>query len=280
MTDSLVRQQSPEEREYAKYLFEVENRKQRASTLQDELTSLRLALGRFEAEYHAVVGTLFLELDRIRLSIRGYEEKIARLRNDPLADPATVDREVEGKFRAEQEDLHEQERENRRYEEAFQRESERPQLPVDDETELHRLYRDLAKRYHPDLARTEAERLQRQPLMQRVNAAMQERDLARLQALLSESEITDVAFEMKSVGEKLVWAIREIARLDAVIAKLETDLTALRVSATHDLWQREASGEQVIERLAEDLRSELGTAQEALATIIGAYQNLVETQVR
>ncbi len=158
MTDAVVRQHTPEEREYARYLLEVEARKQRASALQDERTSLRLALGRFEAEYHAVVGSLFVELDRIRLAIRGYEEKIARLHEDPGADPERVEREVEENLRAEREEINEQEQENRRYEEAFQRDRERPKLPADDETELHRLYRALAKRFHPDLARTEDER--------------------------------------------------------------------------------------------------------------------------
>jgi hypothetical protein len=35
MTDAIVRTQTPEEREYAKYLVEVETRKQRAAALQD-----------------------------------------------------------------------------------------------------------------------------------------------------------------------------------------------------------------------------------------------------
>ena len=278
MTDSLVRANTPEEREYAKYLVEVETRKQRAAVLQDELTSLRHALGRFEAEYHAVVGTLFLELDRIHLAIRSYEEKIARLHDDPDADPERVEREVEENVRAEREEINKQERENRRYEEAFQREQERPRLPSDDEAELHRLYRDLAKRFHPDLARTEDERRRREPLMQRVNAAMRERDLAAMRALLSESEVTDVAFEARSIGEKLVWAIQEIARLDEVIATIESDLTALRTSPSHDLWQRQESGEQVIEHLTADLKADLASTQSQLAALVSTYRQLVENR--
>jgi hypothetical protein len=278
VTDALVRQQTPEEREYSKYLIEVETRKQRAAALQDELTSLRLSLGRFEAEYHAVVGTLFLELDRIRLAIRAYEEKIARLHDDPHADPTTVEREVEETLHAEREEIHEQERENRRYEEAFQRERDRPKLPVDEEAELHRLYRDLAKRFHPDLARTEVEWLRRQPLMQQVNAAMRERDLSALRALLSEAEVTDVAFEARSVGEKLVWAIREIARLDEVIAGLQADLSALRSTESYGLWQREECGERIIEQLAEGLRRDRDEAQSRLAEVMATYEHLISNR--
>lgn len=279
MPEALVRRQSPEEREYAKYLVEVERRKQHAVALQDELTSVRLALGRFEAEYHAVVGSLFLELDRLRLAIRAYEKKIARLESDPHADPATVEHEVEETLRAEREDINEQQQENRRYEEAFERERERPKLPAEGEAELHRLYRDLAKRFHPDLARTEHERQRRQPLMQRVNAAMRERDLTTMRALLSEAEITDLAFESRSVGEKLVWAIREIARMDEVIAGLQTDISALRSSESYALWQRDQAGEWGIAKLAEDLRREIAEANDRLAAVIAAYRHLIDRRV-
>lgn len=115
--------------------------------------------------------------------------------------------------------------------------------------------------------------------MQQVNAAMRERDFAALRVLLSEAEVTDVAFEARSVGEKLIWAIREIARLDAAIADLESDLAALRASESYGLWRREEAGEGVIERLAKDLRRELATAQEELAAVISAYRRLVETRV-
>jgi hypothetical protein len=275
MPDAVVRTQSPEEREYTRLLLEVESRKQRVAALQEELASLRITLGRFEAEYHAVVGSLFLELDRIRLAIRSYEEKIARLHGDPDADPARVEEEVEETLRATREEIDEQERENRRYEEAFQREHERPQLPSDDEAELHRLYRELAKRFHPDLARTEAERRRRDPLMQRVNAAMRDRNLVAMRALLSESEVSDAAFEARSIGEKLVWAIREVARLDDVILALERDLAALRTSGSHGLWQREEAGGRVIERLRGDLQRNVTSAQDELAALVSAYRRLI-----
>lgn len=163
MSESLVRTHSPEEREYARYLVEVESRKHRAAALHEELESLSIALGQFEAEYHAVVGALFLELDRARLGIRAYEERIARLEVDPQTAPDRVEHEVEETLRGEREELHAQEQENRRYEEAFQQERHRPQLPADEEAELHRLYRDLAKQFHPDLARTDEERQRREP---------------------------------------------------------------------------------------------------------------------
>ena len=86
--------------------------------------------------------------------------------------------------------------------------------------------------------------------MQRVNAAFQDRDLAALRTLARESEFADPAFEAKSIGEKLVWAIREVARLDDLIAVIEAELASIRASDAYALWQRQQDGEPVIENLS------------------------------
>lgn len=279
MTDGLVRTQSPEEREYSRYLIEVDERKQRAAALQEELEFLRVALSKFEAGYHAVVGSLFLELDRVRLAIRSYEMRIALLHDGRGLDAVSVEDKVEETLRSAREDLHEQEHENRQYEQVLERENQRPRLSPDEEAEIHRLFRELAKRFHPDLARTEDERRKREPLMQRVNAAMHDRDLARLRQLFGEAEVSDAAFETRSLGDKLVWAIREVARLDQVIQELEQELASLRSSESHALWQREEYGERVIERLRRELQGNIEEAQRELATLISTYRNLVETRI-
>ena len=276
MSQAIVRSQTPEEREYARYLAEIETRKRRAADLQTELTTLKLALGRFEAEYHARVGVLFVELDRARLAIDEYERRIARLHADPTADPNRVEEEVRQEFADRREEVDEEAEETRRYERAFEREQARPKLEADAEEELNRLYRELAKRYHPDLARTEEERRERGPMMQRVNAAVRERDLAALRALYREAEVADPAFEARSIGEKLVWAIREVARLDEVIAGLEAEIAAVRASDTHQMWRRQEAGERVIEALEADLKGELARERDRLAELIATYRHLIE----
>lgn len=280
MAHSLVRSQTPEEREYARYLAEVETRKRQASGLQTELESLTLILGRFEAEYHSRIGALFVELDRTRLTIDEYERRIAYLQSDPAADSARIEQDVHAEFTSRWEEVHQEEEETRRYEQEFQREQVRPQLDSETAEEVRRLYRELARRHHPDLARTESERRQREPLMQRVNVAMHERDLAALRMLAREAEAADPAFEARSIGEKLVWAIREMARLDGVIAGLETELVAVRASETHQLWGRQEAGEQVIEALEVDLTEELARQRERLAELVAAYRHLIDQRTR
>ena len=242
MTRAVVHVQSPEEREYGRYLGEIEARQRRAAELQAELEATKVALGRFEAEYHARVGTLFVELDRARLAIDEYERRIARLKADPTADPSEVERDLTREFGRRREEVRHEEEETRRYKQTFRREQERPRLSTESEDEAKRLFRDLAKRFHPDLARSDDERRLREVVMQRVNAAFRDRDLAALRAAVREAEVEDPAFEARSIGEKLVWAIREVARLDDVIAALDEELAAVKASETHDLWRREEAG--------------------------------------
>ncbi|HET8522916.1 MAG TPA: J domain-containing protein [Thermomicrobiales bacterium] len=279
MIHALDRVQSPEEREYARYLLEIETRKRRIADLQAELASLKLALGRFEAEYHARVGVLFVELDRVRLAIDEYERRIAWLQTHPDADPNDIEDQIRADFQTRHEEIHNEEEETRRYERAFQRDQERPKLPPDAEQSIKHLYRDLAKRYHPDLARTAEERLHRETIMQRVNAAFAARDVDALRDLMREAEVADESFEARSMGEKLVWAIREVARLDEVIAGVEKELAAVRRSEIHQLWRRQEGGEPAVERLETDLRAELERLRERLAALIVTYRLLLDRRM-
>ncbi len=280
VSQAIVRTQTAEEREYARYLLEVEARKQRAADLQAELEALKIQLGRFEVEYHARVGARFIELDRLRLAISEYEHRIALLESDRTADPARVEADVRAGFAEQREQARSEEEQARRFEQEYQRERQRPALDDGTVAEIGRLYRALAKRYHPDLARSDDERSRRAPLMQRVNAAMRERDLNELRALSREAEANDPTFEARSVGERLVWAIREVARLDEVIAALEVDLVVVRATETHSLWLRQESGEDVLGTLEVELKAQVGTEQGRLAVMIGAYRHLLESRVR
>ena len=280
MSESLVHAQPPEEREYDRYLGEVEVRKRRAAELRAELESLKHALGRFEIEYHARVGSLFVELDRVRVSIEEYERRIALLQSNANADPATVEQEVGAEFAHRREEVHAEEEEARRFKQAYREEQELPRLATNDEVEIKRLYRDLAKSHHPDLAQTEEDRRRREVTMQRVNAAFRSRDLDALRAILQEAEADDPGFEARPLGEKLIWAIREVARLDGVIADLEAQIANLLASDTFSLWSRAETGEPVIAALETDLQTEIRATRERLAVLVTTYRQILEEQPR
>jgi hypothetical protein len=87
------------------------------------------------------------------------------------------------------------------YKEAHRRNLQRPKLDKAASAELKKLYRELARRFHPDLARTEEERWRSESIMQRINAAFQAKDLVALQRLSQEAAIEDPSFEQRSLGD-------------------------------------------------------------------------------
>jgi len=276
LSQAIERVVSPEEREYGRYVVQIERRKQRVAELRADLAALTDAVAAFHAAYHARVGRLFVELDRVRLAIDEYERRIDRLTAAPDADPATIEDDIRAAFSEQRRRVDDDDAETRRQERLHERERQRPELDAEAESEAKRLYRELAKRFHPDLARSDEERAARELTMKRVNAAFGDRSLESLRLLAREAEILDPAFEARSIGEKLVWAIREVARLDDLIATIEADLAALRASETHALWSRQQDGEPVIDLLAADVSAELARKRDLLAELIATYRQIIE----
>lgn len=276
LAQAIIKHQSPEEREYARYLTEIEVRKRRVADLQANLAAYKEQLGRFNAEYHARVGVLFVELDRIELAIAEYEYRIGQLRTSPHSDPEDLERETKKQFTDQREQINEDEEETRYYEREHRDEQRRPGLDAESEAALKLIFRELAKRFHPDLAKTENERAQREAVMKEVNAAFHKRDLHQLRTIGAMHDVDDTAFEAKSIGEKLVWAIREINRLEELIELIQSERNALKASDVATLWSRQQLGEDVIGQLENELRSRIEAGRELLHSKIKQFRGLVE----
>jgi hypothetical protein len=275
VSGAIVRVQSPEEFELARWLARVETLRGRVADLRTELETLRAVLGRFETEYHARVGIRFVELDRVRLQIAEYEGRLARLAAEAAADPERIARDIDEDLAARRAEIDAEEEEIRRFQRAYREDQAVPAPDTEDAEELRRLYRALAKRHHPDLARTDDERRRREAIMLRVNAAYHARDLVALRALAQEVEIEDPAFALRPIRERLGWAMREVERLDTLLAELAEELTAARRSETHRLWLRQEAGEGVVEALEADLGEELARGRERLAELAELFRRVV-----
>jgi hypothetical protein len=271
MVTDLVRAATPEEREYARLLDEIEKRKTIAVGLQQELAQLKAEIAAFEAEYHATIGPLYLEIDRLRTAIRQYELQIARLHDQPESAPETIERDVLDDMRAAWERVRQDEEENRAWQETRSKQQALPDLDPHEKEDLMRMYRELARRHHPDLARTEEERQQREPIMQRINEALTRRDTNLLRSLMTESEFLDSTFDEKPMGEKLVWAIREIARISELTVQIQGELATLRTSEIALLMSRQLGGEDFIGRLQASLDGEIADLSNQLSTLVSVW---------
>ncbi len=269
-TRALVRVPAPEERVYRRLLLAIEIRQRRIADRRTDLTRLIDALDRFARDVLSEVDTLFDEIGRVGAEIARQRRRLTDLRNGaaPRDDPEeSPDGEVDAPGEA---GPWGPGAGNGRHAPPIGPSTRR--LAVADEAEARRLYRDLAKRHHPDLAQADDERQRRAALMLRVNAAFRERDLDALRALHRAEVPVDVG--ARSLQDRLDWARREVARLDELLAAVTAEHAALLASDAHALWRRHEIGEDVVESLELQLAAQLTAHRARLAELVRACRRL------
>ena len=151
----------------------------------------------------------------------------------------------------------------------------RPQLDAETEAEILRLYRELAKRFHPDRARTEQDRARRTDLMLRINVAYSERDLVTLQAMAREADTGDPSAVLLSEEERVQWAHRVIARMNMQIAELTQQIGMLRRSETFQMWKSPEDSSESIQQVERRVRDRLNRERDRLDEAIIDYNRIV-----
>lgn len=266
--------------EYARLQIEIEVRKRIIADLQNERDGLELTLTNFAVELKGRVGGLRTELNRVKRQVAEYRRRIERLRESDLLDPEQVEREVAEEFaeQLEQERLAEEQaaREGQR----IGVERPRPQLDAETEAEILRLYRELAKRYHPDLARSERDRARRTDLMLRINVAYSERDLLMLQAMAREADAVDPAAALLSAFERVQWAHRVITRMNLQITELTGQVNLLRQSDTYQMWRSPEDSTESIHQVERRVRVRLNRERDRLDEAIIDYNRIVRRRRR
>jgi DnaJ-class molecular chaperone len=95
---------------------------------------------------------------------------------------------------------------------------------------LKSLYREVAKRIHPDLSSDPEDRMKRQQLMAEANEAYQMGDFARLKRILEEYESSPEAVPGEGVGAELVRVIRKITQVRRRLSEIEQEIQKLTAS--------------------------------------------------
>src|ERR1039457_2068171 len=190
MTVQITRRLKPEEEEILRKRAELDAVKATLAERELELADLRGHLSAFEGRYLRQVGTLYAELDE-------WNAKIAeRMAEEEGTEDARTAAE-QARMRAEESST------------AAHGESAAVQ-GFTPSPELRSLFREVAKRVHPDLATDEADRQKREQLMAEANAAYQKGNAAALKRILEEYESSPESVKGAGVAADLVRAIRQI----------------------------------------------------------------------
>lgn len=153
-----------------------------------------------------------------------------------------------------------------------------PVLPADQLAELRQLYRQLARRFHPDLALDEEARARRTVVMMSINAAYSAGDLGQLKQIALEP---DISLGIVLSDEELAVSLaREIERCRRRLAEIENELAALERHESTMLLRRSeraaAEGRDLLDELAQDLRrriSEKMVERDVLQTQLEEYDS-------
>lgn len=209
----------------------------------------------FEGRYLRQVGTLYAELDEWKARI---SELHAQL--DPSAAAKARAREARQQARQAHEHAHGKASEPHDF------------IPS---PELKGLFREVAKRIHPDFSTDAAGLERRTRFMAAANRAYEAGDAETLRRILDEYHEGADAVEGEGIGAELVRIIRQISQAKERIAAIEREFVALRQSEIALLKKQAEECEQE----GRDLLAELEAAvREQVAQAKREYEVLVKQE--
>jgi hypothetical protein len=246
MKSELVRRLTPEEEELAAKREELARLEGQLADQELLLASLKAGLAAFEGLYLRRVGVLYAELDE-------WNARLAELQAARAGTPEAKAKAAEARTQAEE-----------AYSAAHGEAAEaRPFTPS---PELRRLYREAAKRAHPDTAADEKDRARRERLMKEVNAAYAAGDEEALRRILADLENSPDTVQGSGIGAELVRVLRQlrqvrnrIAAIESEIAKMsEADIAKLKARAD----QAETEGRDLLGEMATTVQVRVNAAKQ------------------
>ncbi len=223
---------------------EVAERQERIAALELELFDTRASVARFERE--------------LETRVRPLERKLRKLQKELREAMHRAERTAQWGERIHEEGIPDVVEDFRKAWTPREptRSAPEEEAPREPEAEnLKHLFRQLAKRFHPDLVIDPARKRWRQQMMAKVNEAYAAKDLSALQALARQSEEPEPE-QPRSRQQILIELAAESRRLDGIIITLEHELERLMRSELIQL-QLEAS---IARREGRDLLGEMVSA--------------------
>jgi chromosome segregation ATPase len=187
----------------------VEQTKTELIEKEAELADRLAEVNAFEFQFEARVGYLYDQLEALERDIERYMERLHRVRQKQLGQAyLPVDEQ---------------------YRRAWQRPTGAPPAPPPqqppspaDETEIRRLYRQLARSFHPDLGVDELDRARRTKTMAAINNAYAARSLTELNVLAATLNV-----ERSTFNVSLEALQAELERCQRRLAQIERELRLL-----------------------------------------------------
>jgi hypothetical protein len=245
MASEFVRHLTPEEEELLRKREELAAVRANLAERELELADFRSQLTAFQGRYMRQVGVLYAELD-------DWQARIAELQ-------AKLDGSEPARERAAQ--AREQARTT--HEAAHGEASKAPDFQPS--ADLKALFREVAKRIHPDFAKGAEDEQRRTHLMAKANEAYSRGDAEALQRILDEYRDGSDSIPGEGIGAELIRLIRQISQAKKSLAAIEKELSELQQSEIAQLRQdvetARKDGRNLFEELAASVRERIAQAK-------------------
>jgi hypothetical protein len=241
---------NPEEQELARKRGEQAAIESELAERELRSANLRAELGAFERQYLHHVGSRYAELDELKAAVA---ERLAQ------AQPANA--------RAQQTAREARMRAAETQSTAGEKSEATPRA-FESSPEMKRLYREVAKRVHPDLTSDRADRAKRQQLMAEANEAYERGDETKLRKIFTEYEWSAEAVQGEGPGAELIRVIRRISQARGRLAEIEAELQELLRSDLYQLKVRldeaQRHGRDVLKEMVQKVEDQIAQAKRRL----------------
>ncbi len=137
--------------------------------------------------------------------------------------------------------------------------------------DIKKLYREVAKRIHPDLTTNPAEKARRQELMVEANQAYEAGDMEGLRAILYKWESNPESVKGEGVAADLIRVIRKLAQCRERLREIKQEMESVKETELYSLKDRvdlaKEEGQDLLAVMAQELDEEIKEAQIKLQKI-------------
>ena len=217
---TLILSQQSEQHELQRRREELAQLEADISQHDSQLAGVKVGLSACEVRYLTVVGNRYDELAKI-------EKQIAKLQGLDFDENYDGDSLADDEVGCGQNRLH--------------------------ADKLKKLYKEVARKFHPDLASCPQERQHRHQLMIEVNNAYEAGAEEKLQELLEAGASLEAVETSGAMSAEMILLLRKIAEAKQRLNELETEISDTLASEIYKLKQRVESAEVLEEDLFADL---------------------------
>lgn len=261
-------QQESAQEKLARLRHEITQAQDKLFEAEAELADRMAEVHAFEARFESRLGKLIDQLAAIEAELNEYLRRIRAYREEQVF--GTGYASVEEQYR-------------RTWQvppPSAPRPPDQPLAPAT-EVEFKKLYRLLARRYHPDLANDEADRAYRTEKMQAVNDAYAARSMVELAALAAEAK-TDATGRQFALGrtddERIAALQAELARYRRRLREIELEMENLHnrpsVELSLEIKLARRRGRNLMAEIAADLERKIARKTAERDMIKDQFDNL------